>query len=83
MKQINYNEAQRIADDAALRAMGFGPFEGTVTLDATEVQRVAVRAAMCALDAAGFLREQTARDNHRMSELASDARRREVSFKRR
>jgi hypothetical protein len=57
INQLTSADAERIAEAAAAKAIGFGPASGPVTVDAKEVLLVANRAAWLALEAAGVLRD--------------------------
>jgi len=73
VKQITTRTAEQIAEKAADRSLGFGPRSGQVTIDASEVVRVAKRAALIALEDAGFLDQQTAADDKWNDEQARSA----------
>lgn len=71
-KQLTWREAEEIGKKAALRAIGFGPEKGKVTIDASEVVRVAQDAAVIALREAGNLTENDAKER-RLIDMHADA----------
>ena len=81
--QLTYSQADKIAQAAALRSLGFGPRTGKVTVDASEVIAVAVKAAWSALQAAGVLQEADKRDADNNAALASAAKKKESAFRER
>lgn len=62
MKQLTWRDAETLAAKAAMKAIGFGPTSGKITVDASEVMRVAQSAAIIALRENGCLAANDARE---------------------
>ena len=80
MKQITWRQAEDIAHKAALKAIGFGPTTGTITVSAAEVIVVAARAAVIAMREAGALEHNDKRERALNDAHALNAQRREDRF---
>jgi hypothetical protein len=82
MKQVSWEEAEKIAGEAAFKAIGFGPTTGKVTVDAEEVIRVATSAAVLAMRACGNLDESDAKSKAWNDRRAEEADRVHEAWKR-
>ena len=67
MKQIHWQEAEKLSKECADKAMGFGPSSGSVTLKAEDIHRVAANAAYIALQKIGALDADRKRMSRQMS----------------
>lgn len=81
--QLTYSQADKIATAAAQRSLGFGPRTGKVTVDASEIIAVAVKAAWSALQDAGLLRDADKRDTENNAALANAAKKKESAIRER
>jgi hypothetical protein len=73
MNQLTWKQAEELATAAAEHALGFGPRSGKVTLDASEVARVARDAAYVALQRAGCLVRHQQHQDQNDARLANEA----------